>query len=130
MFLGQPLLLGIAVGSSGASGNTLYWVLLVYVVPRNTIHCWVLLLVYDGPRTTLCWGIVVGWLHQWVVCLRGALGNTLYRVLLVYVALRATLYWVLLMVYMGYCCWFMWGIVVGYVGPWATQFLQGIVFGL
>jgi hypothetical protein len=37
-------LLGIAVGSCGASGNTPYWVLLIYVVPRATHFtgycCW------------------------------------------------------------------------------------------
>jgi hypothetical protein len=66
---------GTAVGLCGASGNTLYWVLLVYVVPWATHFtgycCWLccasgntpyslLLLVYEGPRTThftgYCWG--------------------------------------------------------------------------
>jgi hypothetical protein len=52
--LGQHTLLDIVVGSCGASGNTLYWILL---------------LGYTGPQATYFTGIVVG--------LRGALGNTL-----------------------------------------------------
>jgi hypothetical protein len=44
MCLGLRTLLGIAVGSCGASGNTLYWVLLVHVVPQATHFagycCW------------------------------------------------------------------------------------------
>jgi hypothetical protein len=63
------LQLGNVVGLCGASGNTLYWVLLlVYVGPRATrtllgvvdwftwdsgnAHYWVLLLVYVGPWAT------------------------------------------------------------------------------
>jgi hypothetical protein len=66
--LGQDTLLGIIVGLCGASGSTLYWVLLLVHVLRATHftgHCcwlccasgntlyWLLLLVYGGPRTTV-----------------------------------------------------------------------------
>jgi hypothetical protein len=58
--LGQDTLLGIVVGLCGATGNTLYWVL-VYV-PRATLY-WVLLLVYVGPRATLYWVLLLVMLH-------------------------------------------------------------------
>jgi hypothetical protein len=82
----------------GASGNTLYWVLLLVYVGSRATHftgygCWFMWGL--GQHTLL--GIVVG--HMWftlasgiVVGLCGASGNTLY--------------WVLLLVY---------------VGPWATH---------
>jgi hypothetical protein len=35
--LGQDTLLGIVVGLCEASGNTLYWVLLLVYVPRETL---------------------------------------------------------------------------------------------
>jgi hypothetical protein len=83
--LGQYSLLGNAVVSlCGASGNTLYWILLlVYMGPRATHFtgycCWFMWGL--GQHTLL--GIGVG------SC--GALGNTLYCILiLVYVGARAT----------------------------------------
>jgi hypothetical protein len=68
---GQHTLLGIVVGLCGASGNTLYWVLL---------------LVYMGPRAThitgyccwFMWGLGQHTLLNIVVDLCGASGNTLY----------------------------------------------------
>jgi hypothetical protein len=101
-------------------------------------------LIAEGPRVTHILGIVV-------VNLRGALGNTLYWVLLlvwceasgkthywvlllVYVGPRATLYWVLVYVPRAtlywVLLWFMWGlrqhtllgIIVDYVPPRATHF--------
>jgi hypothetical protein len=59
--LGQHVhVLGIVVVNlRGASGNTLYWVLLLVYVPRAT-HYWVLLLVYVGPRATHFTGYCCG----------------------------------------------------------------------
>jgi hypothetical protein len=56
-------LLGITVGLCGTSGNTLYWVLLLVMLRlgQHTLLA-LLLLVYEGPRTThFTDSIVVGY---------------------------------------------------------------------
>jgi hypothetical protein len=97
--LGQDTLLGIDVGLCGASGNTLYWVLLLAYVPQATLY-WVLLLVYVGPRATHFTGYC-----YWLCC---ASGNTIY--------------WLLVLVYEGIGQHTLLGIVVGYVRFWTTHF--------
>jgi hypothetical protein len=101
--LGQHTLLGIDLGLRGASGNTLYWVLLlVYVGLGNTR--------YTGYCCWFTWGLGQHTLLG-IVGLRGASDNTLYWVLLLaYVWPRATHF-------IGYCWWFMWG-------PLATHFID------
>jgi hypothetical protein len=69
----------VVVNLRGTSGNTLYRVLLLVYVPRETPFR-VLLLVNVGPRATH----VIGYCRY-----------------LYYVAPRATLYWLLLLVYEG-----------------------------
>jgi hypothetical protein len=57
---GRHTSLGIVVGLYGASGNTLNWVLLVYVAPRATHftgYCWFM------------WSIAVGYVVPWAVTL-------------------------------------------------------------
>jgi hypothetical protein len=63
------------------SGDTPHWVLLLVYVGSRATH---FTGYYEGPRTTLYWGIVVGCLYQWVV-------------MLVYVGPWATHF-------TGYCC--------------------------
>jgi hypothetical protein len=165
--LGQHILLGIVVGLcvcvcvGRGSGDTLHWVLLLVYVPLSTLY-WVLLLVYvgprathftgyyEGPRTTLYLGIVVGCLHQWVVSLRGALGNILCWVLLLaYVGGlgQHTLLGIVVGLcacvcgaregwmrgtrvthFTGYCCWLMWCLEQHFNG-YCCWFMWGIVVG-
>jgi hypothetical protein len=106
-----PHLLGIVVISlRGASGNTLYWVLLLmWGLGQHTSLGIVVGLCGASGNSLLILGIVVSLcalgntLLGFAVGLCGASGNTpIHMVLLVYVASRATHF-------TGYCCWFIWG---------------------
>jgi hypothetical protein len=81
--------LGIVVGLCEASGNTLNWVLLVYVAPRATHftgYCWFM------------WGTVVGYVAPWAThftaycCwfMRGLGQHTLLGIVVGYARVRAT----------------------------------------
>jgi hypothetical protein len=70
----------VVVSLCGASGNTLYWVLLLVYVGAWATH-------FTGYCCWFTWGLGQHTLLGIVVGLHGALGNTLY--------------WVLLLVYMG-----------------------------
>jgi predicted alpha/beta hydrolase len=130
--LGQHTLLGIVVGLRGASGNTLYWaLLLVYVEPRQHTLLGIVL-VYVGPLAThftgyccwFMWGLGQHILLGIAVGLFGASGNILH--------------WVLLLAYVGplvthftrYYCWVMLGfgqhillcIIVGLMWAFSSGF--------
>jgi hypothetical protein len=124
------------VGVEGLGRLISLGILLLVYVPRATLY-WVLLLFMWGlgqltllGTVGLC-GVSSNTSLGIVVVLCGVL-------LLVYVGYCCWFMWgivvglcgVLLLFYVGYCCWFMWGIVVGYVAPRATHVtgLVGILF--
>jgi hypothetical protein len=127
----------VVVNLRGASGNTLYWVLLlVWCGASGKTLYWVLLLVYVGPREHItgycCW-------LMWASIL--ASGNTLYWVLFFAMlhlgqhtllgivvgswgASDNTLYWVLLWVMQGFGQHTLLGIIrsdVGHLHQWVQN---------
>jgi hypothetical protein len=115
----QHTLLSIVVGLCGASGNTLYWVLLFGLRGPRATHftvycCW----VYVGPRAT----------HFTVYCCLIYMGlgqQTLLGIVVGYVGHRATHF-------TRYCCWLTWGLgqhtLMGLM--WAFSNLFKILFFL
>jgi hypothetical protein len=91
----------------GASGNTFYWVLMLVYVPRATLY-WVLLLVYVGPWATH----FTGWVLL-LVMLRLGQHILLAIVVSLWGALDNTPYWVLLLVMRGFGQHTLLGIIIG-----------------
>jgi hypothetical protein len=114
----------VVVNLSGASGNTLYWVLLLG--PRQDTLLGIVVGSCEASGNTLtgycCWFMCLGQ-HFTGFCWFMWGQHTLLGIVLGYVVPQASNF-------TGYCCWFMrglrqhtlLGIVVGYARFWATHF--------